>query len=110
MVGHAPPSVDLIGVVGRAAVATLATGDARQAVVPVTTISDEAIRGNRAAAGIEAGHAAARADSFEVAAPGEAGHIEQHAQRFAHGQRVLQTQLVQPTPLPLADTSPEPAR
>ena len=41
VIGHAPPGVDLVGIVRRAALAALAARNARQTAVPVTAIGDE---------------------------------------------------------------------
>ena len=46
VVRHAAPGVDLVGVVRRPSLAALAAGNARQAVVPIATVGDEAIGRN----------------------------------------------------------------
>ena len=110
MVRHAAPGVDLVGVVRRAAVAALAAGDAGQAVVPIATVGDEAIGRNWPVGFVLGGRAAARADGLEVAAPRKGRHVEEHAQRLADGQRVLEPERMQPTPLPSRDLGAEPSR
>ena len=101
VVGDAAPGVDLVGVVGRAAVAALAAGDARQAVVPVTAIGDEPIRRNRPAGGVVGQARCRRRGRSRGRRPRRSS-----ARRTARpsGLRIdsacSQVQLMQPPPLP----------
>ena len=83
VVRHAAPGIDLVGVVGRAALATLAAWNARQAVVPIAAVGDEAVGRDGPDRLVGARPAAARANRFQIAAPREARDIEQHPQRLA---------------------------
>src|SRR5205085_6814566 len=50
------------------------------------------------------------AHRLETTAPRKRGYVEQHAQRLADRQRVLQPQLVQPPPVPATRVGAEPPR